>query len=446
MYKQEPKIHVGIVKAPEVSFELNKNYTNEQTNYAGKATASLNNNQVVVTFQSGEILTGKEIYFSATKEATLTIYDVVIGIDFHWEQKEIQGFEGDLRLIIEDGEVRAVNVVPIERYLSSVISSEMRATSAPSLLRSHAVVSRSWLLSQIEKSKRITDSDKTYVSTIETEGERIRWYDREDHVDFDVCADDHCQRYQGITKVISPEVEAAIQDTYGLTLMANGEICDARFSKCCGGFSEVFDTCWEEASADYLHGIWDTKNNSENIPDLTVEAQADQWIRTSPEAFCNTTNKNVLSQVLNEYDQTTTDFYRWTVEYTQEELSALIKKRSGIDFGDILALEPIARGVSGRLFKLKIVGSKKTLTIGKELEIRKFLSESHLYSSAFVVDAIGTKNNMPTKFKLTGAGWGHGVGLCQIGAALMADEGYSYGDILNHYFKDVEQEKLYDAQ
>ena len=269
----------------------------------------------------------------------------------------------------------------------------------------------------------------------------IRWYDREDHELFDVCADDHCQRYQGITRASNPIVREVIKETRGEVLMDNDTICDARFSKCCGGVTEKFENCWEPVPHSYLTALRDGETPA--YPDLTDEREAEQWIRTSPEAFCNTTDKEILSQVLNNYDQETTDFYRWKVEYTQEELSGLIHRKTGMDFGPIIDLVPLERGSSGRITKLKIVGVRRSFTIGKELEIRRTLSETHLYSSAFVVDKKDIRLDIPSRFILTGAGWGHGVGLCQIGAAVMGAKRYSYRKILTHYFPGASIEKRY---
>ena len=346
---------------------------------------------------------------------------------------------------MENGKLTGINVIHVEDYLTSVISSEMSATASLELLKAHAVISRSWLLVQIQKNKEIAEAQTDYSAFTQTDEELIRWYDREDHTHFDVCADDHCQRYQGITRASTDIVRQAIAATRGQVLTSEGKICDARFSKCCGGAFEEFQYCWEDIKYPYLAKQRDYRVDSEKLPDLTQEAEAERWIRTSPEAFCNTTDKKILSQVLNSYDQETTDFYRWKVEYTQDELSALILKRSGIDYGQIIDLIPIARGTSGRLWKLKIVGTKKTLTIGKELEIRRTLSPSHLYSSAFVVDRTEvSEEGVPGRFILTGAGWGHGVGLCQIGAAVMGEQGYEYDAILLHYYIGASIDKLYD--
>ncbi|WP_373843879.1 SpoIID/LytB domain-containing protein [Bacteroides heparinolyticus] len=443
---KEPKVHVGILFEPQIEFNLPTPYRIGGTGVCGKQT---------VTYDEGKILWNGRRYdvllFEPQNESTdaFELLDVTIGINFHWERKEDQRFLGALKIIVEDGKLTAINVVKVEDYLTSVISSEMSATASLELLKAHAVISRSWLLAQIQKNREIAEAKTDYSAFTQTEEELIRWYDREDHTRFDVCADDHCQRYQGITRASTEIVKQAIAGTYGRILMYDGKICDARFSKCCGGVFEEFRYCWEDAKHPYLAKQRDYSVNSQKPtpPDLTQEAEADRWIRTSPEAFCNTTDKRILSQVLNNYDQETTDFYRWKVAYTQDELSALILKRSGIDYGQIIDLVPVARGTSGRLWKLKIVGTKKTLTIGKELEIRRTLSASHLYSSAFVVDKEElSPEGIPGRFVLTGAGWGHGVGLCQIGAAVMGEQGYRYDDILLHYYIDAQIEKLYDHE
>ena len=383
------------------------------------------------------------VTFEPSENGYFELKGVTIGVNFHWERKEDQRFSGALHLIVENGKLTAVNVLPVEDYLLSVISSEMSATASLELLKAHAVISRSWLLAQIDKNKRITEEHEDYKACEEGgEDEMIKWYDREDHVNFDVCADDHCQRYQGITRQSTERVRDAIKATWGEVLTYGGELCDARFSKCCGGVYEEFENCWEPKHYDYLEARRDGEDEM-NFPDLTKEAAAEEWILTSPKAFCNTTDKQILSQVLNNYDQETTDFYRWTVEYTQEELAALILKRSGVDYGQILDLQPVARGTSGRLYKLKIVGTKKTLTIGKELEIRRTLSPSHLYSSAFIVECHDLTDGVPGKFVLRGAGWGHGVGLCQIGAAVMGEKGHNYKEILLHYFINANITTLY---
>lgn len=442
----EPDIRVGIMAEKTIEFELGGKYQCGSKEVSGKGLAFFSGNVIHVKFASGISFEGDKLVFQpADRDAcSLLLRDVTIGINFHWERKEDQKFRGGMELIREGENIRAINLVPVEHYLVSVISSEMSATSSMELLKAHAVISRSWLLAQVDKHESLQSETEKYVTTRQTDDELIKWYDREDHTDFDVCADDHCQRYQGITRVVSENADTAIRETFGEALTSNERIADARFSKSCGGISESFENCWEPVHHPYLVKIIDNPEAPKGFDlDLTVEANADRWIRSNSPAFCNTTDAKVLSQVLNNYDQETTDFYRWKVEYSQDEISGLIKKRTGIDFGGIKALVPVERGDSSRLIKLRIDGTKKTLTIGKELEIRKALSTSHLYSSAFVVDTEGEKNGLPAKFILTGAGWGHGAGLCQIGAAVMGEKGYSYREILAHYFKDALLEKVY---
>ena len=428
----EPVISVGIVNAQEIKFSLNMNYSAKGGTFRGEQ---------VVTFNEGGILWNgnhyQELTFTPIEEgASFSLYDVTIGINFHWERQETQIFQGTLKLVIEEGKITAINILPVEDYLISVISSEMKATSPLEFLKAHAVVSRSWLYAQIEKRNSLSGKEHGgFFSLIKSDTEYVRWYDREDHTIFDVCADDHCQRYQGITKATEETVVEAVEATRGQVLMYNGRICDARFHKCCGGVTEEYETCWEDKHFPYLEAIRDSVPNKETpLPNLTQETEAEKWIRTSPRAFCNTQNKRILAHILNHYDQETTDFYRWQVRYSQAELAELIRTRTKIDFGDILELIPLQRGRSGRIIRLKIVGSKKTMCIGKELEIRRALSRSHLFSSAFVVDKEEVKDGVPSSFLLTGAGWGHGVGLCQIGAAVMGERGYKYDEILLHYY------------
>ena len=442
-YSHLPQLEVGILFSPEICFRLNGIFTCRTT--GKKYTGAYNIRQT----EDGYLLSQADhrepvslpLTFEPEDDTTsdFDLTDVVIGIQFHWERKENQKFKGKLKIIDEQKHLTAINILSLEDYLLSVISSEMRATSSAEFLKAHAVISRSWLLAQIDKAKTVRG---TYSSYRVDQEEYIRWYDREDHMHFDVCADDHCQRYQGITRASTEMVEQAIQATRGQALTYEDKICDARFSKCCGGAFEEFQYCWEDVKHPYLVKQRDSKK-AIFLPDLRIHSEAEKWIRTSPDAFCNTKEKRILSQVLNNYDQETTDFYRWKVEYTQEELAKLIFQRSGIDYGQVIDLIPIERGTSARISKLKIIGTKKTLIIGKELEIRRTLSPSHLYSSAFVVDKTEVKNGIPGKFILTGAGWGHGVGLCQIGAAVMGEQGYAYDEILLHYYIGAAIEKLY---
>lgn len=412
-------VSVGIVGAKSITFSLNGYGTTDESH-----TAELHNGLIVL---DGEAHT-QCCFKPQSPDDSFSLKDVVIGVNFHWERKETQTFRGTLKLLANNGKIWAINELPVEDYLESVISSEMSATSSLPLLMAHAVISRSWLMSQME--------NKARPNTQERHGNAfIRWYDHTDHTLFNVCADDHCQRYQGITMETSPNVAEAIRRTRGEILTYGSEICDARFSKCCGGAMEEFQYCWADTPKPYLKAIGDTESGQ--IPDLTIEENARQWILSEPESFCNTKDKRILSQVLNDYDQETTDFYRWHVSYQQAQLSELVNRKLGVDLGTITDLVPLKRGKSGRIYELKIVGSKQTIVVGKELEIRRALSESHLYSSAFVVDKHGDT------FDIHGAGWGHGVGLCQIGAAVMGDQGYSYDTILKHYYPGAQIEKAW---
>lgn len=438
--EEEPMVTVGIISGQKIMFALNSAHTAKGETIEGEQT---------VEFSEGGILWRGNQYRELTftpesHNASFSLHDVTIGVNFHWQRMETQTFRGTLRLVVESDMITAINILPVEQYLASVISSEMRATSSAELLKAHAVISRSWLLAQMEKRRNTRGGQNSFFSFTKKDNELIRWYDREDHGIFDVCADDHCQRYQGITKATSRAVEDAINATRGQILAYGNEICDARFSKCCGGVSEEFGYCWENIDKPYLAAIRDTKGHNNTLPDLTDEKEAERWIRATPDSFCNTTDRSVLKQVLNDYDQETNDFYRWRVEYTQEELAKLISEKTKENFGDIIGLIPVQRGKSGRICRLKIVGSAKTMTIGKELEIRRTLSDTHLYSSAFVVDTVDGKNGVPQKFILTGAGWGHGVGLCQIGAAMMGQQGFDYNDILLHYYSGAEIKRIYE--
>lgn len=445
----EPQIVVGILSGKEIQFS----FPDEFISSDGMAISGIQQ----AVYRKGKIYWQEKEYDELSfipRQNTSSFFelqDVTIGINFHWERKEVQRFKGELKIIVEDDKLTAINIISIEDYLTSVISSEMSATASLELLKAHAVISRSWLLNKLkienEKLKNKMQPDSAAISQFSIlNSQFIKWYDHEAHKNFDVCADDHCQRYQGITRASTPQAVEAVSATRGEVLMYEGKICDARFSKCCGGAFEEFQNCWENVRHPYLIGQRDSQTENK-LPDLTVEAEADKWIRTSPVAFCNTQDKEILSQVLNNYDQETADFYRWKVSYSQEELSELIHKRSGIDFGKIIDLIPVERGTSGRLVRLKIVGTLRTLTIGKELEIRRTLSTSHLYSSAFVVDKEykeeEEEQEIPSRFILTGAGWGHGVGLCQIGAAVMGEQGYKYEEILSHYYPNSTIERQY---
>lgn len=438
---KQPDVTVGIVSAQKIHFSLNKPYLAKGEKVLGEQ---------VVEFSEGGVLWNGNQYSQLTfhpqsADASFSLSDVTIGVNFHWERKETQTFLGTLRFVVESDKIVAINELPVEKYLESVISSEMSATSSLELLKAHAVISRSWLLAQMKKRREVAESGNNFFSFTKKEDTLIRWYDREDHTLFDVCADDHCQRYQGITKETSPHVAEAIRQTKGQILMDGDEICDARFSKCCGGITEEFQYCWEDTPKTYLTAVRDIALGVEHtLPNLTNEEEAEKWIRFNPPAFCNTQDKKILSEVLNDYDQETVNFYRWKETLSQEKLQQLIADKLKMDLGAILDMKAVERGKSGRISKLQIIGTEKTFTIGKELEIRRTLSDSHLLSSAFVVDKYDKdEQGVPQRFELIGAGWGHGVGLCQIGAAVMGEQGYHYDAILLHYYQGAEIKKLY---
>ncbi len=438
---KQPDVTVGIVSAQKIHFSLNKPYLAKGEKVLGEQ---------VVEFSEGGVLWNGNQYSQLTfhpqsADASFSLSGVTIGVNFHWERKETQTFLGTLRFVVESDKIVAINELPVEKYLESVISSEMSATSSLELLKAHAVISRSWLLAQMKKRREVAESGNNFFSFTKKEDTLIRWYDREDHTLFDVCADDHCQRYQGITKETSPHVAEAIRQTKGQILMDGDEICDARFSKCCGGITEEFQYCWEDTPKTYLTAVRDIALGVEHtLPNLTNEEEAEKWIRFNPPAFCNTQDKKILSEVLNDYDQETVNFYRWKETLSQEKLQQLIADKLKMDLGAILDMKAVERGKSGRISKLQIIGTEKIFTIGKELEIRRTLSDSHLLSSAFVVDKYDKdEQGVPQRFELIGAGWGHGVGLCQIGAAVMGEQGYHYDAILLHYYQGAEIKKLY---
>ena len=435
----EPTVCVGILTATRITFNLNADYM---------AKGAIRRGPQEVTYDNGGILWNGQLYRSLTfypqaADASFSLHGVTIGKQFHWERQETQTFTGILRLVVDEEKIVCINELSVEDYLVSVISSEMSAQCSPEFLKASAVISRSWLYAQIQKRQQNAEGRHAFFAFTKTDSEYIHWWDREDHTIFDVCADDHCQRYQGITRATRPAVRAAVQATHGQILTHDGDVCDARFSKCCGGITEEFEACWEDVHKPYLEPIADNHEHT-HLPDLSDEAAAQRWIRSNPQAFCNTTDAAILQQVLNTYDQETTDFFRWRVVLTQTEVSALLNHHFDTDFGRIRDLVPVQRGHGGHLVKLRIEGTEKILTIGKELEIRKALSNTHLKSSAFVVDKEEVDaEGIPARFVLTGAGWGHGVGMCQIGAAVMGSKGYSYEQILSHYYHGAEISTIY---
>jgi stage II sporulation protein D len=441
---QEPVIRVGVLTGVrEVKFALKGHFITSDGE-------SVKDGDYMASAENGAVKLGNarspEITLSPTDfdSCRFTVQGVKIGINFHWEREESQQFQGTLKLVADAEGLTLINELPLESYLVSVISSEMSASCPPELLRAHTIVSRSWLLAQTSNAAKSAEQKSQQSQS--SEQELIRWYDRENHKGFDVCADDHCQRYQGISKAFSDAAFDAVRETRGKVLIYGGDVCDARYSKSCGGITELFRAAWEDKNVPYLTSVYDVPGSEPSgyaMP-LSTEANAEAWITSSPPAYCGIVTTELLARIVPAFDQETPDFYRWRVEYTQEEISELLHLRLGIDFGRVRSLTPLERGESGRIIKLRIIGEKRTLVIGKELEIRRALSRSHLYSSAFVVRAgQGHLSDYPVRFTLFGAGWGHGVGLCQIGAAVMADLGHECGEILSHYFTGAEISELY---
>ncbi len=404
----------------------------------GEHTASMADGLIVLTDSDGrEIFQGKNLLLSPAMpaESFFTVPDVTIGIDFHWQRVQKQSFRGSLFLSGQSPTAfHLINIVPLEEYLASVISSEMSAGAPLEFLKAQAVTSRSWLVAMLDRKKthRLPPPNRQDEISV--------WQDVNDHEGFDVCADDHCQRYQGISRIASENVARAIGATRGVFLTSGDQICDARYYKCCGGRTDVYATAWEDASFPYLSGVADADRPGAPI---ATEQDAAGWLRSRPDAFCNTADQNLLQRILPSFDLETLNFYRWRVAYSRQELEQILRARSGIDFGTLQNLEPLARGPSGRIFRLKVVGSRRTVVVGKELEIRRWLSPSHLLSSAFVVSVERDPDGTAQNFLLEGGGWGHGVGLCQIGAAVMAVRGFRAEEILAHYFAGAQLRKLY---
>ena len=443
----EPIISVGVLTDKKIHFELYGDFKvfGFKNSFSGIFNTEVKDDVIICTGPATKLEITDEVIFEPQDplSESFVLRDVVIGIDFHWERREKQRFNHSLKLVRDGNNVVAINLIPLEHYLFSVISSEMNPKSSLQLLKAQAVISRSWIIVQLEKSKTQSGKD-AYKSEYESGEEYIRWYGREEHGLYDVCADDHCQRFQGVAKMAGDKAREAVIQTRGVVILSDNKICDTRYSKSCGGITEGFENVWEPVKFPCLSSVIDYKYEPENYNfNFSDETNARKWILSSPPAFCNTGDKKILSQILTEYDQGTTDFFRWKIEYSQEELSAIIKEKSGKDFGKILDLIPVERGSSARLIKLKIVGTEKTLIIGKELEIRRILSHTHLYSSAIVIDKELGKAKVPEKFIIHGAGWGHGVGLCQIGAAVMAERGHQFDEILLHYFSNASIKKIY---
>ena len=438
----EPKIRVGICDGyPEIRGRLNGVYQAGGLSLTGEFAVHPREGAIALYDAfSRELLRGTEIRLTAVKASTFTLQAVTIGVRFHWERCEEQTFSGDLTFLAMEEGIVAINELPVEEYLASVVSSEMSGEAPFAFLKAHAITSRSWLVAMLNRGRGEREPGGGRGDAIRRAGEFVRWYDREDHALFDVCADDHCQRYQGITGRVSGRAAEAVRETRGVFLIHAGKICDARYHKACGGLTENFATCWEEAAVPYLSHASDSL--TPHAP-IRTEGDAERWILSCPDVYCQTSDKNLLGRILPSFDRETADFFRWQVSYGREELEAILKEKSGIDFGDLRGIVPIERGPSGRIRLLRIEGSKATMAVGKELEIRRWLSPSHLYSSAFIVCTTRGPSGEPTRFTLFGAGWGHGVGLCQIGAAVMAEKGFGAEEILRHYFRGAALVKRY---
>ncbi|MBN1474175.1 MAG: SpoIID/LytB domain-containing protein [Syntrophaceae bacterium] len=439
MITDEPKIKVALLQGcGQTGITLHGKYLLAGSfALTGKLISEASGTFVCLKNEDGaQVAREKEILLAGEKQSTFILPQVKIGIDFHWQQNQEQTFQGDILLSANnDSSFNIINVIRLEDYLASVISSEMSAEASVEFLKAQAITARSWLMAMLEKKKAAKPPRKT-----KNENEIITWQDVNDHEGFDVCADDHCQRYQGITKIISDNVKRAIEETRGVFLVSDNKICDARYCKCCGGQTEIFSTAWEDISLSYLKSV--TCDSMSREP-ITSEQEARDWLATNPPAYCNTGDEKLLKKILPFFDQQTSDFFRWQVIYTREDLEKFIKNKSGIDFGQLQNIQPLARGPSGRIYKLKIEGSKKSIIVGKELEIRRWLSPTHLLSSAFVVSIKKDGDGAISEIIIDGGGWGHGVGLCQIGAAVMADKGLNAAEILSHYFPGANIQKLY---
>lgn len=440
---EEPRITVGICdRYREIRGRMNGFYRPNGVSLTGGFVARPEGGVVVLDDDFGrEIFRATEIRLAGAQESTFTLKEVTIGVKFHWERQEEQTFSGDLILLAAgEGRLTAVNELPLEDYLASVVSSEMSGEAPAEFLRAHAVASRSWLVAMLQRGMQKAREGRGPEHVIRREGEIIRWYDREDHDRFDVCADDHCQRYQGITRLAAGRAAEAVRATRGVLLVRDSEVCDARYHKACGGMTEDYATCWDQRAVSYLSHVADAAGP---LAPIRSEAEAERWILSCPAVHCHTSDPALLEKILPAFDRETADFFRWQVRYSREELEEILRAKSGIDFGTLQGLTPLSRGPSGRISRLRIDGSKTSMVVGQELEIRRWLSPSHLKSSAFIVTTARSPSGVPVSFTLHGAGWGHGVGLCQIGAAVMAQKGFSAEQILRHYFRGAALVKRY---
>lgn len=443
MITEEPSIKVGIIaQCKKVDGAFNGPYRLDGKSIEGSFAARISGRDIIIYESAGtEIVRKEEIHCTPMDDSTFTLFDVTIGVHFHWERTQEQTFKGTLILALDAlGNMVVINQIFLEDYLTSVISSEMSTDAPLEFLKAHSIISRSWLMATLTHARAEKKRVRVSFGPVRSAGEIICWYDREDHTLFDVCADDHCQRYQGITRMMSGNARNAAEITRGVFLTYNNEICDARYHKACGGITDNFQSAWDDTPIPYLTSVCDSPAPYDSI---RTEADAERWFLSSPDVYCNTRDEHILTQILPSFDRETTDFFRWKVAFTRQTLEGIIKEKSGINIGDLKNIIPLERGPSGRIVRLTIEGSKQTITIGKELEIRRWLSRTHLLSSAFSVTVEHDQSGAPTRFILHGAGWGHGVGLCQIGAAVMAAKGFTAEEILKHYFRDTQLQKLY---
>ncbi|MGQ9646361.1 MAG: SpoIID/LytB domain-containing protein [Thermodesulfobacteriota bacterium] len=431
-----PQITVGIMdQQTQVTGRLNGSFWIDGFGLvSGDFSAKAKPGTIVLTDERRrEICRPSSLRLNSQEGSFFSLFSVCVGNRFHWEKKEDQNFRGDLILKVRKNDtITVINEISLEDYLASVISSEVNPAAPVEFLKAHTILSRSWFLAGLTKEKRATEI--TASAEKAAKDEVVRWYDRQEHDLFDVCADDHCQRYHGITKVVAEHAQEAIRETHGRVITYKDKICDARYSKACGGLTEEFGTAWDDQKVSYLVS---TSDASVSRHPITTEKEASSWILSNPEAYCNTRDERLLEKILLEVDRETKTFFRWRVEYSRTELEEILREKSDFDFGTLKDIVPLQRGPSGRISRLRIVGSKRSMIVGKELEIRRWLSPTHLYSSAFVVSFEGNR------VILDGAGWGHGVGFCQIGAAVMATKGFSAEEILKHYFRGVEIKKIY---
>jgi SpoIID/LytB domain protein len=342
----------------------------------------------------------------------VAVFDVPVGTGYHWEQKEDRTYPETMIFLLDvNGKLAAVNAVPVETYLEGVVPSEMHPNFPEEALKAQAVAARSKALANLGL---VHSADP-----------------------FDFCSDVHCQVYGGLSKTAA-SANRAVKKTAGLVLWEGGKIIDAVYGGVCGGHTEDVDKAWRTAPKRHLQGIADGPRQLKRYEPLDDESNVRSWIQDSPPSYCNTLTGS-LPDALNY----TKKYFRWEVTLPQDELRSQIERRLGRNLGAVRDLIPISRGVSGRITKLKIVGTNGEQIVEGELNVRKCLSSTTLWSSCFIVERKDGGSAPPESFTLRGAGWGHGIGMCQTGAAIMALKGYGFDRILKHYYKNVRIKKLY---